>query len=455
MNRILKALAAAALALAMISAMFALSASAAAEFMIQNPYGGVDWYADRPRRAQLHAHTTASDGKQTMAGALESYYAAGYDFVAVTDHGLVDRGWAKPNYRPVFGSFWNLFNRGKNGKPIVIQGLTEERLEEMAGGVGRDGRGMVRVPFGIEHNHPAPKMHVNSWFVDWGNAIPGGGRDYATAVRNVNRRGGLAQINHPGDTPYVDVPLAQVFEDEGNYYVQKVRRLLEKYPALIGIEIKEERDRKLWDILLTNLAPQGRNVFATATGDSHGEDSIDERWVWALMPECTAENLRGSLEAGAFFSAARYASHPDILAAVKQAGMDIMTTDDGREYWEADGAKAGPMVTGIAVEDGAVTIMAENHEVIQWVSGGRVIYAGETLSLPANKENLAAYVRAEIIGEGGILYAQPFLLSYEGMPAGNPVPRRFVDYDAFFGSLRMLVYPAVWALDRLWLLRWK
>jgi len=391
--------------------------------MIQNPYKDVNWSADQPRRTQLHTHTTASDGKQTMAGALESYYAAGYDFVAVTDHGLIDRGWADPNYRPVFKAFWNLFAgdgifAAKNNKnrPIVIQGLTEARLKEMAEGAGRGGRGMVRVPFGIEHNHPTHKMHVNSWFVDWGNVIPGGGNDYATVVRNINRKGGLTQINHPSDTRYIK---EGVFSD---YYIKKVQRLLEKYPSLLGIELKAGTDRALWDILLANLAPTGRNVLGTATSDSHNADSVDTRWIWALMPACTLENLRTCLEAGAFFSAVR-----------------------------SDAAAAQPMITEITVQDGTITITAENHETIQWISNGSVIAEGASLSLPEAKAQLGAYVRAEVTGAGGTISTQPFLLSYEGMPSGNPVPRKFVDYDSFPGSLRMLLYPFTWVIDQLWI----
>ncbi|MCL2300582.1 MAG: hypothetical protein FWC27_10615 [Firmicutes bacterium] len=416
----MKRLLAAALALALLAAIFAIGACAAEDIVITNPYENVDWSEYTPRRAQLHTHTTASDGKQTMAEALESYYGAGYDFVAVTDHGLMDRGWAKPNYRPVFKAFWNLFSK----KKIHIQGLSEERLREMTEGVGRDGRGMLRVPFGIEHNHPTKKMHLNSWFVDWGNVIPGGDRDYAAVVRNIDRKGGLVQINHPSDTRYIR-ELDDGAWSIDDYYIKKIQRLLEKYPALLGIELKAETDRVLWDMLLSNLAPTGRNVFGTATSDSHNWDSVDTRWVWALMPEPTVENLRECLETGAFLSAVRI---------------------DDREQ---------PMITNIAVQGDTITITAEHHSEIRWVSNGEVIAAGETLSLTENKAKLGAYVRAEIAGEGGTLCTQPFLLSYEGMPEGSPVPRKFIDYDGFFGSLRMILYPFIWVMDAIWAQRWK
>jgi len=418
MKQILKASATAALALTMTLIIFAPGASAAEDFTIQNPYEDVNWSANTPRRTQLHTHTNASDGRQTMAEALENYYTAGYDFVAFTDHGVVDRGWVKPNYWFFENYFGGIIFGGR--KPIV--GLTEERLKEMSGGVGRDGRGMHRVPYGIEQNPQGPRIEVNSWFADWGHGFVGGDKDYEIAVGNVSRKGGLCMINHPSNSSYNGgLSLEDIYEGNNNYYVNKVQRLFEKYPALIGLEIPEDRDRKLWDILLANLAPAGRSVFGVATSDSHDADTIDKRWVWALMPESTVENLRNSLEAGAFFSVIR-----------------------------GDNTKVEPMVTEITVENNAITITAENHALIQWISDGNVIATGNTLDLVSNKSKLGAYVRAEVSGEGGVLYTQPFLLSYEGMPEGKPVPSDFVDWGRLVGWLRMLMYPFFWSFDQLW-----
>jgi len=411
----------------LMMAMAGLAPAAAAEVIIINPYEGVDWDNWSQYKTQLHTHTTASDGRQTMAEALESHYAAGYDFVAVTDHGLVDRGWIRPNYRPVFSFFWNLFAGGSR-RPIVIEGLSEERLREMNDGLERGGRGMQRVPYGIEHNHPSPRVHLNSWFADWGNTLPGGDKDYATAVRNINRRGGLIIINHPSESAYNSgYSLAEAYEGERNHYVQKVQRLFERYPALIGIEIPEDRDRKLWDILLQNLAPQGRNVFGIGSSDSHSEETVDARWVWALMPESTVGHLRMSLENGAFFSAVRNESYLD-------------------EPHSAD----MPIIANIAVLDGTIKIMAENYDIIQWVSNGQVICTGDLLFLMEHI-GWGAYVRAEVIGEGGILYTQPFLLSYEGMPEGNPVARNFRDDGRLIGLLRSVLNPAIRVIDQLWI----
>ncbi len=56
------------------------------------------FHADRRLfKGNLHLHTTRSDGRKTPEEAAEIYHAAGYDFLAVTDHWKrsVDDGWYK------------------------------------------------------------------------------------------------------------------------------------------------------------------------------------------------------------------------------------------------------------------------------------------------------------------------------------------------------------------------
>jgi histidinol phosphatase-like PHP family hydrolase len=408
-----------------------LYAAAEEEYEILNPYESVDWAKAKPYRTQLHTHTTASDGKQTMAEALENYYSHGYDFVAVTDHGVVDRSWTRPTHTPVFGipeknwtgPIYNFLN-GLIGSQ-KIQGLTEARLREITEGADRDGRGMLRVPFGIELNPNGHSVELNSWFSDWGNFqfMPGGDYEYSFPAKQVQKAGGLAMVNHPSGSSFNGgLSFDEIYEGENYGYVNKIQVLLEKYSSLLGIELaRNAKDFKLWDTLLANLAPSGRNVFGFTTSDSHAADTVGDGWIWALMEEQTVGNLRGSLEAGAFFSAVK-----------------------------ADAAKAEPMITEIAVNSGSITITAKNHEGIRWISDGKVAATGSELLLDGLIGELGAYVRAEVWGEGGILYTQPFLLSYEGMPAGRPVPCDYVDEGRNIVVIRTLLCPFLWVLDGIW-----
>ena len=88
-------------------------------------------------------------------------------------------------------------------------------------------------------------------------------------------------------------------------------------------------------------------------------------------------------------------------------------------------ADSFPAVTGIAVDDAenTIAVQSEHALLVRFVSGGKVLAA-----LPANRAVLdlddypnlpADYVRAEIFGEGGMLYTQAFLLNAEENAAKN------------------------------------
>jgi len=399
---------------------------------IHNPYQNVNWDAFRPHRTELHCHTCASDGEADFGEMIEAYYEAGYDCLAIADHGIVDRSWTEPNFRPLRKLF--TFQKRPFRKPA---GLAEERLREIGEGVGRGGRGMLRVPFGTEHSPGGGKWaHVCSWFGDTPSAALGRA-DYDKAVRRADSAGALCVINHPtssmknGDRPY-----AQVYEGKHASYVQKLRRLLEKYPSLLGIEHRGDYDRKLWDILLRTFAPMGRNVFAVGSTDAHDVKTIEGGvgWVEAMMPENTVGNLRQCLEDGAFFAASRYVSfiqtpellaacpdlpeliapYPSLLRGMRKDQLAKMHFLYGEGFYFSRRPTEEPMptVTKITVEDSVISILADNCDIILWVSDGKYIASGEKIHLN-DREGLGDYVRAELWGPGGNLYTQPFLLQYE------------------------------------------
>ena len=413
-----------------------------------NPYQNVDWDTYTPHRAELHCHTTASDGQADFGEMIEAFYAAGCDCLAITDHGAVDRSWTKPGFRLLPRLF--TFRKHPFRKPA---GLTEERLREISEGVGRDGRGMLRVPFGTEHSPGGGKMaHVCSWFCDVPSAAVGKA-DCTKAVRRADRAGALCVINHPtASMKNWKVPTVERYGGKHALYADKLQRLFEQYPSLLGIELQDARDRKLWDILLGRLVPLGRGVLAIATSDAHdAKEEISGHspgWVEAMLPENTVENFRKCLEDGAFFAVSRYvsfiwtpeliAAYPGLLPALRAEDKEhwtpeLLTACPGLlpALWEEDGEnqpdeldryyykavyfnrrpmeKPMPAVTKITAEGGVISIKAKHCDVILWVSDGKYIASGDTLTL-ADCEGLGAYVRAELWGPGGSLHTQPFLL---------------------------------------------
>ena len=78
--------------------------AAGTSYDITNPYETVDWDNWNQYKTQLHSHTLYSDGEMDIKDVVEEYYAQGYDILAITDHGVVNKGWnVKPEMLDLVG----------------------------------------------------------------------------------------------------------------------------------------------------------------------------------------------------------------------------------------------------------------------------------------------------------------------------------------------------------------
>ncbi|MDR2647601.1 MAG: hypothetical protein LBB67_05725 [Oscillospiraceae bacterium] len=397
------------------------------DYTIQDPYAGVDWANDTTYRADLHAHSYATDGDTDFNQMIEEHYAKGYDILSMTDHGTVDYSWVKPNTVPLL--FGVLAITQQQHWP-TITGLTEERWRQISTGSDRlnskgEPQKMLRVSYGVEHNPTSfNNAHVCSWFVDYGNGILGGTSDYDTPIREVNARGGLCVINHPGEyTGMKEVKDPDAAYGEGeSYKIAKYANLLTTYPNLLGIDMNSKtdgrthNDRKLWDILLQRVVPTGRNVFGMASSDAHQLNVVDSGWVMPVMPSNTEDNLKTALKNGAFFAGSHYIKNSKELAILaEETGVTL------GEEWVADADEAEPTVTKITVDQqgDSITLTTENALSVHWIADGNVIATGETLELDKVSDQVTSYVRAELWSKGGVLYTQPFVLQYDGAPTAT------------------------------------
>jgi len=414
---------------------------------IQNPYKDVQWGQWGAYLAQLHCHSNAGDGNERYADVIEEHYKAGYDVLAMAEHGVVCRGWVgRPNHLPVMNWLQQKANKGEGKAP---QGLTRQRFDEITTGADRDGRGMTRVPYAVEQNMTSlNKAHVVSWFADWGNAFLGGTGDYNLAVGGVHRAGGVSAIAHYADTcQYRKPPLEMAFADKkGEYYIWKIQRLFEKYDSLVAMEIPEAADRKLWDILLNHVGPSGRNIYAIQTSDLHKFDRMMRGYTWMLMPENKPEHLRPCLESGAYLAGGCFIEKKEEIDRWKRVLPDCHF--EMEHAWWADRSAPKPMVKNIAVKGNTITLEHEHALGVQWISGGEQVGIGNSIDLQALHATgkLGCYVRAELLGEGGLLCTQAFLLDYDGMPAPTLTPRRFFDWGYIPAVLRILFF---WPVGKL------
>ncbi len=443
------------------------------DYKISNPYGDVNWETVNAYKADLHSHTNASDGDNSLPEMIERHYELGFDILAISDHGTASYSWTEINYAPVV----KLFCMIKEGKSTVealsTSGTAANGSKYTVSTVGGDdyyaqdgGKQMLRVPFANENNPTSfNNAHVNSWFVDYGHNVIGGTSDYATVISGVNELGGLTVINHPGEYTNArdELYTKDAYDKNDSYYgyvINKFENLLMQNDTCIGIDINSKGDsrtrfdRVLWDTMLTDMAPAGRNVFAIASSDAHNLDIVDSGYVMALMNENTSAELKNALSNGCFLAQSCYIGNYDEIKAyaeglsasdnaaavalgekMAEAASKIeneieVNKDQGTHFRFEKGANC-VSVNEISVDNAedTVSIDADGALYIRWISDGKVVAEGSSIDLD-ECENIGSYIRAEIISEGAVTYTQAFLLSYDGMPEAN-VDEGFTDMGNF------------------------
>lgn len=449
----------------------AFAADTDIDYDIADTYADVDWDTYNAYKADLHSHTNASDGDNTLAEMIERHYELGFDIHAISDHGTVSYSWTEANYHPTIKLFMmvkegksNIVTLDANGTAANGNSYTVETVNGDDYYTQEGGQSMLRVPFANEQNPTSfNNAHVNTWFVDYGHGRLGGTSDYETIIRAVDELGGVSVINHPGEyTNARDELYTKDAYDKDDffygYYIDKFENLLVKYDSCLGIDINSKGDsrtrfdRKLWDTMLTDVGPTGRNIYAIASTDAHNLNIVDSGYVMALMAENTSAALKDCLLSGNFFaqsccignvdelyaySAGLLASDDATAQAVGSAmkadadtiAAQIADGDQGMEFRFAQGAKC-VTVNAITVDndEDTITIDADDALYIRWISDGNVVAEGATIDLD-ECENIGSYVRAEIISEGAVTYTQAYLLNYDGMPEAD-INENFYDFDS-------------------------
>lgn len=398
--------------------------SASSDYSIVSPYANVVWSGDNAwgaYRGNLHSHTTWSDSDEELPDMVKEYYALGYDFLANSDHAVTGVEW---NKKPKLVSpYWYQFLLGKK-----LSVLTDEEFEAITSGAYNNrGFGMTCITGANELNHlTLSKNHVNGYFLpeNVGNGFAGyyrtgeaGVEGYVgenevgieNALRFVEDNGALSHINHPGDVLDSNKHPEVVTDPET---IQFYGNLLLKYPSCLGIEVLNEvnsvtrYDRVLWDQLLMHCLPYGRTVIGFSNTDAHSLKNCDSSFGVFMMQENTQQEVKKTMQSGAFFCVSKCHPGNDVYEIGPKEGFDVR--DEGIPY---------PMFNSVEVSGHTVTVTAENAGTLQWIANGKVIMTCEVGAEPIvlNLDNIAGsadfqYIRAEILGEGGICLTQALVI---------------------------------------------
>lgn len=216
------------------------------DFSLHNPYQ----FEGNYYKAQLHTHTTRSDGKLEPEELVKEYKEAGYTFVAITDHDKITE------YRDFDDNSF-----------ITITG------EEMT--------------------QPEPFWplghHISRLFVK-----------EVTAKGALNERlnftinqGGIVVINHPGTISGLGTQRWMPIELKGLdkfYLIEIVNHFSET-----------EMNIKYWHGLLKHFGPE-RPIWGIASDDTHRIEDIDKDWIMVKVDEISEEGLKRALKRGSFYA---------------------------------------------------------------------------------------------------------------------------------------------------------
>lgn len=398
----------------------AVTAPSTVLFEISNPYAGVNWATYGQFRAAFHQHTWNSDGNASVAQTVEDHFARGFDILAIADHNFVTAGWDG------VGS-WGADPVGDQ-RPVWIAEdplggwMAPDRIREINAGIGRDGRGMISI---THSNEQSVTDHIVTLWANFNNVYSGPEeeRDTMWSIFEKNAEyGGIAIIAHPGrylTTP--DERIADNWQEIGAAAannpenIQKYVDFFLAFPeSLVGMEImnrfdnETRSDRILWDNILMRTMPEGVNVWGFSNDDSHSFAQTGYNFNVMLMPELTEEATRAAMEAGAFYAVGRVDRRagvndrlPNGEVMPNMAHPDLVDTFFLRYT-------TPPSITNIVVAANTITISGADYDVIEWIADGVIIAEGTTLDLSRHVGEINSYVRAQLKGEGGIAYTQPF-----------------------------------------------
>ena len=340
-------------------------------YVITSPYAGIDWAAYGQYKTALHVHTTNSDGSATLAATIEDHYSKDYDILAVTDHDFVTTNWVDT----------------KNG-------ITQERFDEIAAGADRNGRGMLQIPYTIEQSMGE---HLNSFFAEFKNRRA----SMETSIEEVTALGGFSRTNHPGRYTGADRDWddgIRISNDPD--VIQRYVDLFMKYPDDVGMEIINKKDgeslsdRILWDNINERTIPQGRYVWGFSDDDTHNIADTGFSFDVFIQKENTLEEFKKTMYGGNFYAVAK-----------------ISRRELGSSF---TGSGPTPAIKSIKIDEhnAIITIEAEHYDKIEWITAGSEIIAeGPSINIDELGGKISVFVRANIIGPGGIAFTQPFGIS--------------------------------------------
>lgn len=369
--------------LSMFSAFALIGAIAVfGQSIVLDPYAEVNWQTFEQHKANLHTHTTQSDGQLTPSQAIDEYRSRGYTILSLTDHNLCTWSWTDLAEMERKGRALQSDNAAAKEPDVPSEERRFPRVYAYEDRVPEE-VGMVA----IAGNEYSIHQHANSYFVQHENRS----RKIEQTINEVGDLGGIMVINHPGR--YWDLT------DTGSIPEDVIARYVGLYrnnPHVIGMEVinqgkRYKDDVRLWDEVLTALMPE-RPVWGFSNDDMHVLKKLGRDWDVFLLTSLDGTQVRSAMETGQFYFCTT-GTHPEETRSVQETPIITAISHD---------VIAG--ILKINASSGDVLLPDEDYK---WISQGNVVHTGSTIHY-RTIEGIDKYLRAELTGKGGTTYTNPY-----------------------------------------------
>ncbi|MDI6833507.1 MAG: CehA/McbA family metallohydrolase [Bacteroidales bacterium] len=203
-------------------------------------------------KAQMHCHTTNSDGNYTPRDLIKKYRDAGYEILMITDHNFLT-----------------------DGASYNVPGILCIKSEE--------------ITF---------DRHMNGFFLDHA-IIPNKNFDCQDAIDSVKAQGGIIQLNHYCAGPLT--PVEWVVSAAEIMNLNNGPDILEIFNTAHELSLAHD-DKTIWDSLLT----VGKIVWGGADDDFHPHvlESIEfnQAWNMIFLDSLTENNVYQAIKNGNFYA---------------------------------------------------------------------------------------------------------------------------------------------------------
>lgn len=348
--------------------------------VIRNPYADVDFDTWGRYKANLHGHTTESDGNRTPDAVIDLYVEKEYDILSLTDHD----GMTTNNSSTWPWTDWH-----------------EETPEEL-GMIAIEGNELSSIRHTIHYS-----IIENSVLWDDSNQYDSYGADYEWIFGEIDSRAGegpthtdMMVLAHPGR-----------YSQNAAYYLGR----FSDHHSMVGMEVYNQGDRypgdrALWDQVLQAMTAQNLElpIWAFSNDDNHMLAHTGRNYNVFFMEDDTKESWSNSMYSGAFYAV--YDPNGASNSRHKDPG-------------DPEFFSAAPVINRVVVTDTYIEIQAEQFHDIDWISSDGVVVTGVDYNRLYLTDALNGYVWARLHGaNSSVTIVQPFLLEEV---SGTPIQKDY------------------------------